>query len=127
MNVLFDPMVLSQMTLFWGQTVEPSDLFVVGLLVVLEGVLSIDNALVLGLLAKRLPKSLRPRALSYGLIGAFVFRFLAIGMATFLLKWTFVKFLGGAYLVYIALRHLIFESKEGHHETMVVDEEGHPS
>ena len=40
-------------------------------LVVLEGVLSIDNALVLGLLARRLPKSLQKRALTYGLIGAF--------------------------------------------------------
>jgi predicted tellurium resistance membrane protein TerC len=35
---------------------------------------------VLGLLAKRLPPSMRQRALTYGLIGAFVFRFAAIGV-----------------------------------------------
>ncbi len=44
---------------FFGQSVEWPDLVVVGLLILLEGLLSIDNALVLGLLAKRLPKEMR--------------------------------------------------------------------
>src|SRR5687768_18297089 len=61
------------------------------------------RSLVLGLLAKRLPKHQQAKALTYGLVGAFVFRFLAIFTASFLLRWTFVKFLGGAYLVYIAV------------------------
>ena len=39
---------------FFDQTFELNDLTIVALLVMLEGVLSIDNALVLGLLAKRL-------------------------------------------------------------------------
>lgn len=60
------------------QTFTFADLAVIGLLVILEGVLSIDNALVLGLLAKRLPPHQRGRALTYGLIGAFVFRFISI-------------------------------------------------
>lgn len=109
-----------------GQKLEAQDLAVVALLVVLEGVLSIDNALVLGLLAKRLPPHQRARALTYGLVGAFVFRILAIGTATFLLRWTFVKFLGGAYLVYIAARHLFFESKEEDHEKIDLDAQGNP-
>src|SRR5215211_7300025 len=92
-------------TLF-GQNMEGADIAVVLLLVVLEGVLSIDNALVLGLLAKRLPASQRKRALTYGLVGAFVFRVIAICTASLLLKWTFVKFLGGAYLAYIAVKHI---------------------
>jgi predicted tellurium resistance membrane protein TerC len=37
-----------------------------------------------------------------------------------------VKFLGGAYLVYIAVRHLFFESKEKEEEKVVFDEHGHP-
>ena len=41
---------------FWHQTFTSHDLVVIGLLVLLEGMLSIDNALVLGLLAKRVPK-----------------------------------------------------------------------
>jgi YkoY family integral membrane protein len=110
-----------------GQKLEVTDLAVVALLVVLEGMLSIDNALVLGLLAKRLPKNEQPKALLYGLVGAFVFRFIAVLTASLLLQWTFVKFLGGAYLVYIGVRHLFFESKEkGDGEKMVLDEHGHP-
>ncbi len=110
----------------FGQTFETQDLAVIGLLVILEGVLSIDNALVLGLLAKRLPKDQQPRALTYGLAGAFLFRLLAIGTAGLLLKWRIVKLLGGGYLVYIAVRHLFFESKEQVVDTIRVDEQGHP-
>src|SRR5215813_5040393 len=99
------------MDLPFGQTFDPHDLAIVGLLIVLEGVLSIDNALVLGLLAKRLPKRMQGKALTYGLVGAFVFRIIAIATASFLLRWTFAKFLGGAYLVYVAIKHFFFESK----------------
>jgi predicted tellurium resistance membrane protein TerC len=49
------PVLLSLVEIL-GQKLEVQDLAVVALLVVLEGVLSIDNALVLGLLAKRLAK-----------------------------------------------------------------------
>jgi YkoY family integral membrane protein len=95
-----------------GQSFQLHDLFVVALLVVLEGVLSIDNALVLGLLAKRLPKRLQGKALTYGLVGALVFRILAIGTASILLRWTFAKFLGGAYLVYVAVKHFVFGDEQ---------------
>lgn len=119
-------MYLALALVLYGQNVSWGDLSVVGLLVVLEGVLSIDNALVLGLLAKRLPKEQRPKALTYGLVGAFVFRILAIGTASFLLKWTWVKLLGGGYLVYIAIKHLFFESQEKHEAHVTVDLEGEP-
>jgi len=109
-----------------GQSFEWGDMVIVGLLVLLEGVLSIDNALVLGLLAKRLPPHQRRRALSYGLIGAFVFRVLAIATASFLLKWTFVKLLGGGYLIFIAVKHLFFESQEEAEEKIVLDASGNP-
>jgi predicted tellurium resistance membrane protein TerC len=92
----------------FGQTFDPHDLAVIGLLIVLEGVLSIDNALVLGLLAKRLPKKQQGRALTYGLVGAFVFRIIAIATASFLLRWRIVKLLGGGYLVYVAVKHFFF-------------------
>src|SRR5215212_4619083 len=115
---------LSVATLF-GQTFELHDLAIVGLLVVLEGVLSIDNALVLGILAKRLPKHLRSRALTYGLIGAFVFRIIAIAAASLLLKWTFAKFLGGAYLVYVAVHHF-WTNKPDDHAHVTVGPDGTP-
>jgi len=111
----------------WGQQFEWGHIGLIGLLVVLEGVLSIDNALVLGLLAKRLPKKMQPLALTYGLIGAFVFRFAAIATASFLLRWTFVKFLGGGYLLYVAIKHFFFESKDESDESVTVDSEGAPA
>lgn len=107
-----------------GQNVESSDLLVIGLLIILEGLLSIDNALVLGMLVKRLPKHQRAKALSYGLIGAFVFRCIAICLSAYLLQWTIVKFIGGAYLVYIAVKHLFWDDQE--EELVVMDKEGQP-
>jgi YkoY family integral membrane protein len=126
MLAFLSPPLFSLPLAFMGQTFEWGDMVIVGRLVLLEGVLSIDNALVLGLLAKRLPPHQRPRALSYGLIGAFVFRVLAIATASFLLKWTFVKLLGGGYLIFIAVKHLFFESQEEDDEKLVLDASGHP-
>jgi len=121
------PLLLADTDLgFWGQTFTSHDLVIIALLVLLEGVLSIDNALVLGLLAKRVPKPLQKRALTYGLVGAFVFRIIAIGTASFLLKWRIVKLLGGGYLVYIAVKHLFFESQEETEQKVVMDAEGEP-
>ena len=88
--------------MFFNQTFALNDLAIVALLVVLEGVLSIDNALVLGLLAKRLPKSEQAKALTLGLVGAFAFRFISIATAQLLLKFKIVKLIGGAYLFYVA-------------------------
>lgn len=110
---------------FLEQTFAFHDLFVIGLLIVLEGVLSIDNALVLGLLARRLPKHLRGKALTFGLLGALVFRIAAIFTASLLLRWTFAKFLGGAYLIYVALKHFIF-GEAPHDEVLGVGADGQP-
>ena len=109
---------------FWHQTFGSSDIITILMLLLLEGVLSIDNALVLGLLAKRVPRPLQKRALTYGLVGAFVFRIIAVATASYLLKWRVVKLIGGGYLVYIAVKHLFFESKETIDETLGVDGEG---
>ena len=96
----------------FGQTYSPQDLGVIALLVLLEGLLSIDNALVLALLARRLPKELRAKALTYGLVGAFVFRFIMIGLAQYLLHWRMVKLIGGGYLLWISVQHFFFTRPE---------------
>jgi YkoY family integral membrane protein len=105
----------------FGQTFSPHDGVVIALLILLEGVLSIDNALVLALLAKRLPKNQQARALTYGLAGAFVFRFIAIGTASYLLRWRIVKLIGGGYLLWIALKHLLTKRSEREHVTVGPD------
>jgi YkoY family integral membrane protein len=96
----------------FGQTYSTQDLGVIALLVLLEGLLSIDNALVLALLARRLPKQQRAKALTYGLGGAFVFRFIAIGCASYLLHWRIVKLIGGAYLLWISVQHFFLKKPE---------------
>lgn len=84
---------------------QAADLLTVGLLVVLEGLLSADNALVLAVLVLGLPREQQQRALRYGILGAFVFRFLAILLATYIIQIAWVKLAGGAYLVYLAYSH----------------------
>lgn len=113
-------------TTFLNQDFDLGDLGVILVLVLLEGLLSLDNALVLGLLAKRLPKEKQRAALTYGLVGAFVFRILAIALASFLLKWTWVKLLGGGYLVFIALKHLFWDAHGDDAPVVSADAEGEP-
>jgi YkoY family integral membrane protein len=96
----------------FGQTYSPTDPGIIVLLVFFEGLLSIDNALVLALLARRLPEQMRARALTYGLGGAFVFRFIMIGLAQYLLQWRVVKLIGGGYLLWISLQHFFFKRRE---------------
>ena len=110
----------------FGQTFNPQDIVTIALLIVLEGVLSIDNALVLALLAKRLPKHQQARALTYGLVGAFVFRGIAIGTAAFLLQWRVVKLLGGGYLLWVAFSHLL-SRKDDSEEKLTVDLDENPT
>jgi YkoY family integral membrane protein len=81
-------------------------------LVFLEGLLSADNALVLAMMVRHLPKENQKRALRYGMWGAFLFRFLAVGMASILLRFSFLKVIGGLYLLYLTIAHFI--SRQGH-------------
>ncbi|MFC5404488.1 TerC family protein [Cohnella soli] len=85
---------------------EPSTWGIIGTLVILEGLLSADNALVLAVMVRHLPKEQQKKALFYGIIGAYIFRFLAIGIGTYLVKITWIKVAGGLYLLWIALSNL---------------------
>src|SRR6186713_2898049 len=85
--------------------VQVADFVTVGVLVVLEGLLSADNALVLALMILGLPRRDQKKALRYGLVGAFAFRILATLLATYLIRIGWVKLLGGAYLLYLAYVH----------------------
>jgi YkoY family integral membrane protein len=85
----------------------------VATLVVLEGLLSADNALVLAVMVRHLPKHQQKRALRYGMLGAFVFRLIAVLFAASVLHYWILKALGGVYLLYIALSHLSHRD-EGH-------------
>jgi YkoY family integral membrane protein len=90
----------------WGKVLtDPVAWGLVGSLVVLEGLLSADNALVLAVLVKHLPKEKRKKALMYGMFGAYFFRFIFIGIGVYLVKFWFIKVLGALYLGWIVFKH----------------------
>jgi YkoY family integral membrane protein len=91
----------------FGQVLEARDAASVGALVVLEALLSGDNALVLAIMVKHLPKEQQKKALLYGLGGAFLFRLIAILFATIILKQWWLQAVGAAYLIFIAIKHLV--------------------
>ncbi|MDT3428216.1 YkoY family integral membrane protein [Paenibacillus forsythiae] len=93
---------------------DPVSWGIIGSLVLLEGLLSADNALVLAVMVKHLPKEQQKKALFYGIVGAYLFRFVAIGLGTYLIKFTMVKVLGAIYLFYIAYKGIF---KRGGSET----------
>ncbi len=78
-------------------------------LIVIESLLSVDNAAVLATMVIDLPKEQRSRALKYGIIGAYVMRGLCLLLAAWLVKVWWLKPLGGLYLLYLAFNY--FKSK----------------
>ena len=85
--------------------VQLTDFVTIGLLVVLEGLLSADNAMVLAILVLGLPKDAQKKALRYGIIGAFAFRVLATLFAAYMIQLSWVKLVGAVYLLYLPYAH----------------------
>lgn len=83
----------------------PTDLLTIGLLVLLEGLLSADNALVLAVLVLSLPREQQRKALRYGIVGAFAFRGLATFFAAFMIQLSWVKLVGALYLLWLPFHH----------------------
>ncbi len=77
------------------------------ILIGLEGLLSADNALVLAVIAKHLPDEQKKKAINYGIIMAFVFRFGALFAISFIANVWQVQAIGAAYLLYLGLKHII--------------------
>lgn len=73
---------------------EYSDFIIIVSLILMEGILSIDNAAVLATMVKHLPPDQQKKALKYGIIGAYVFRGLALIFAFWLIKFAWLKLLG---------------------------------
>jgi len=86
---------------------HPADFLTILLLVALEGLLSADNAMVLAVLVLGLPKAEQRKALRYGILGAFAFRAVATLAAAYLIQLGWVKLVGAAYLLYLAIHHFM--------------------
>ena len=92
--------------------VHVADFVTIALLVLLEGLLSADNALVLAILVLGLPRREQRKALRYGIVGAFFFRIVAILLAVHLIQVGFVKLVGAGYLLWLSYSHF-FGRAEG--------------
>lgn len=81
-------------------------------LVLIEGLLSVDNALGIAAMASHLPKHQQKAALRWGLIGAYLFRGIALALVSWLMHNEWVKWFGALYLIYLACEHLQFKHVE---------------
>lgn len=91
----------------WGP-VTTQNLLDIGMLVVLEGLLSFDNALALAATVKsRLKDPAEQRkALRYGIWGAYIFRTLVIFLGVTLMKYEWIKAVAAGYLIWLAVSEL---------------------
>ena len=94
-------------------------LAIVGNLVIIESLLSVDNAAVLATMVLDLPANQRKRALRYGMFGAYLFRGIAMAFAALLVRVWWLKPLGGIYLLYLFYTFLKGKQKKTEKEEIV--------
>ncbi len=90
---------------FLGGHTGPEAFGIILALLMLEAVLSFDNAAILAAMVRRVPYEQRKKALLYGLVGAYTLRIAAILLAAFLIKYQILKVLGGSYLIFLFIKH----------------------
>jgi YkoY family integral membrane protein len=79
-----------------------SSIFLILNIILLEIVLSVDNAAVLATMVKNMPEKMQRKALSYGILGAYVFRGLALVFTSFIIDIWWLKPIGGIYLLWLS-------------------------
>ncbi|GAX04149.1 TerC family membrane protein [Secundilactobacillus pentosiphilus] len=104
-----------------------SDWLVIFSLVLIECLLSVDNAVVLAAQTQALPtQKLREKSLFYGIWGAYVFRFLIIGIGVYLINLWEIKVLGAGYLLFLTVQYFS-KSRVKHTRRLVSNKKRHIS
>jgi YkoY family integral membrane protein len=102
----------------YSPNIGTDTLLLLPVLVVLEAVLSADNAIALAAIAQGLsdPK-LQNRALNFGLVVAFVLRMGLILTASWVVKFWQFELLGATYLLWLVFQHFTADADDGkeHH------------
>ena len=78
-------------------------LWVLLVLVFLEGLLAADNAIVMAVMVKHLPPKQR-KSTFYGLLGAFIFRFIALFLISIIANFWWIQAAGAVYLIYMSIK-----------------------
>ena len=95
--------LIQQISALWQDVMSrpAASLAIIGNLIIIESLLSVDNAAVLATMVMDLPQNQRGKALKYGIWGAYIFRGLAMIFAAVLIKIWWLKPIGGLYLLYL--------------------------
>lgn len=95
----------------WATVIESGqDWLIILSLVVLECILSVDNAVVLAAQTQSLPNKVeQEKSLFYGLFGAYIFRFLVIGVGVYLIDFWWIKVFGALYLFYLFVKYFFID------------------
>ncbi len=87
-------------------------------IIIMESLLSIDNAAVLASMVMDLPKHQRKKALFYGMVGAIGFRIVCLFLASYLLQIWWIEPIGGFYLIFLVIHY--FNKKNKQAETKII-------
>ncbi len=87
-------------------------IFIIVNLILMEIILSIDNAMILSSMIINLEEKEQKRAIKYGIIGACFFRCICLLFITYLVKIKLLKLLGGLYLIFTGLSHIKNKNKK---------------
>lgn len=90
-------------------------LLVVVSLIVIEGLLSVDNALAIAAMASHLDEKKRKVAMTVGYAGAYGFRIIALFIADYIIDNHWLMILGAGYLIWLMCAHFA-EQKEANPE-----------
>ncbi len=87
--------------------------FILLILIVLEAVLSADNAIALASIAKSVqdPEA-QQKALNIGLVGAYILRIILILGATYVIEYWQFELLGALYLLWLVFNYFVMEDDE---------------
>lgn len=97
---------MMQTSLFWGDVLK---------IIVIDLLLSGDNAVVIALACRNLPEAQRRKGILYGVGGAIGLRIALTLFAVGLLEFPYLKLIGAALLIWVAIK-LILPEDEGHGE-----------
>lgn len=90
-------------------------------LIVIEGLLSVDNALAIAAMARHLDEKQRQMAMNIGYIGAYGFRIVALLIATWIIANHWVMLLGALYLIWLMCAHFVGQKDQEEDEGEAVN------
>lgn len=99
----------------WGFALSSEALIALLKIVAIDIILSGDNAVIIAMATRKLPKGQQNKAIFWGTAGAVILRILFAAVIVFLLEIPFVKIIGGMLLLWIAYKVLV----EGEEETNI--------